>query len=176
MEIVFIVELSIGFLFLPSFSVVPFALPQPSCLVFAIRKQSENQCCQVQMHLIFKVQLGFFALCDEFYTETDTWYLSKMANSAKSTKRSILARCYCCCHCEFHHCKTFWAKTAQFSAFINKGLTGIKEKPCICLGAQQKGAGARTTMQRLFRRGAGSLRFSILSKRPSKQSCKIAAN
>lgn len=59
MEIVFIVELSIGFLFLPSFSVVPFALPQPSCLVFAIRKQSENQCCQVQMHLIFKVQLGF---------------------------------------------------------------------------------------------------------------------
>lgn len=60
MEIVFIVELSIGFLFLLSFPVVSFALPLPSCLVFAIRKQSENQSCQVQMHLIFKVQLGFF--------------------------------------------------------------------------------------------------------------------
>lgn len=57
MEIVFIVELSVGFLFWSSVSVVSFALPQPSCLVFAIRKQSENQCCQVQMHLIFKVQL-----------------------------------------------------------------------------------------------------------------------
>lgn len=57
MEIVFIVELSIGFLFWSSVSVVSFALLQPSCLVFAIRKQSENQCCQVQMHLIFKVQL-----------------------------------------------------------------------------------------------------------------------
>lgn len=59
MEIVFIVVLSIGFLFWPSVSVVSFALLQPSCLVFDIRKQSENQCCQVQMHLIFKVQLFF---------------------------------------------------------------------------------------------------------------------
>lgn len=69
MEIVFIVGLSIGFLSWPSVSVVSFALPQPSCLVFAIRKQPENQCCQVQMHLIFKVQLFFFSLYDEFYRE-----------------------------------------------------------------------------------------------------------
>lgn len=62
------------------------------------------------------------------------------------------------------------------TAFIDKGLTGIKEKPCICLGAQQKGAGTRTTMQKLCRRGAASLGFSILSKKPSKQSCKIAAD
>lgn len=70
MEIVFIVRLSIGFLSWPSVSVVSFALPQPSCLVFAIRKQPENQCCQVQTHLIFKVQLFFFFLLyDEFYRE-----------------------------------------------------------------------------------------------------------
>lgn len=129
MEIVFIVELSIGFLFWPSFSVVSFALPQPSCLVFAIRKQSENPCCQVQMHLIFKVQLvGFFPLYDEFYTEAAAWYLSNMASSAKSSERSILTRRYRCCHCEFHHCQTFWAKTAQFSAFMYKGADRHKRE------------------------------------------------
>lgn len=65
MEIVFIVMLSIGFLFWPSVPVVSFVLQQPSCLLFAIRKQSEKQCCQAQMHLIFKVQL-FFSYMNNF--------------------------------------------------------------------------------------------------------------
>lgn len=168
MEIVFIVELSIGFLFWPSVPVVSFAWQQPSCLVFAIRKQSENPCCQVQMRLIFKVQLFspyMMNFIERLLHDTfQIWPALPILMKGVLWPDVIVAAITSSAIAS----QTFLAKTAQFSAFIFKRLTGIKAKPSICLGAQQKEAGAYTTVQGLSRREPVSLGFALPSQKLSK--------